>query len=225
MRQVGPSPSSRHGADVSCRPTATSAVSCSTSSPSQDGMRCSISPADEERGRLPTCVRRRWSGWAWVTRRWPPLNPSIIYCGRSVMVRAGRIGKAVYDDLMQSARRHCSACFGRVDGTPQLCAGQHLRPRRRALPHRSQSSARCTIARVPAKGSRSSPDVRTMAESRAGRPHGRRRVLATDRANMGYKRLLSTIRGPYPTLDGHLSWWSIPTALARIPAIVGQARC
>ncbi len=131
-------------------------------------------------------------------------NPSIIYCA-AVGYGAGGpdSGKAVYDDLMQAASG-ISGLFGAVDGTPRyapvnLCdrtVGLYVSNAiTAALFHRARTGEGQAIE---------VPMFETMAQWVLADHWGGAAFQPSEGA-MGYKRLLSRTRGPYPSKDGHIS--------------------
>jgi len=131
-------------------------------------------------------------------------NPGIIYCA-AVGYGAGGpdAGKAVYDDLMQAASG-IAGLFGAVDGAPRyapvnLCdriVGLHV-----------VSAVTAALYHRAATGEGQSIEVsmfETMAQFVLA-DHMGGAAFSPPEGEMGYKRLLSRTRGPYPTADGHLS--------------------
>ncbi len=132
------------------------------------------------------------------------INPAIIYCSAVGFGSGGpSSGKAVYDDLMQAASG-LAGLFGVVDGAPRyapinVCdrvVGLYVANAvTAALYHRSQTGEGQEIE-VP------------MFETMAGfvlADHIGGAAFAPPIGEMGYRRLLSRTRGPYPTRDGHLA--------------------
>ncbi len=132
------------------------------------------------------------------------INPAIIYCSAVGFGSGGpSSGKAVYDDLMQAASG-LAGLFGVVDGAPRyapinVCdrvVGLYVANAvTAALYHRSQTGEGQEIE-VP------------MFETMAGfvlADHIGGSAFAPPIGEMGYRRLLSRTRGPYPTRDGHLA--------------------
>jgi len=132
------------------------------------------------------------------------VNPSIVYCA-AVGYGAGgtESGKAVYDDLMQAASG-IAGLFEAVDGTPRyapinICdrvVGLHVVSAiTSALFHRERSGEGQVIE---------VPMFETMAQFVLA-DHMGGGAFVPKAGAMGYRRLLSRTRGPYPTKDGHLS--------------------
>lgn len=131
-------------------------------------------------------------------------NPSIIYCAAVGYGSGGpEAGKAVYDDLMQSASG-ISGLFGAVDGTPRyapvnLCdrtVGLYVSNAiTAALFHRARTGEGQAIE---------VPMFETMAQWVLA-DHWGGAAFQPAEGPMGYKRLLSRTRGPYPSRDGHIS--------------------
>ena len=132
------------------------------------------------------------------------INPRIIHVG-AVGYGAGGpdAGKAVYDDLMQAASG-LSGLFARVDGAPRyapvnLCdrtVGLHVVIAVLAALHHRLVTGEGQAVEVPM--------FETMAQFMvADHMGGAASVPAI--GPMGYRRLLSRTRGPYPTADGHLA--------------------
>ncbi|CAN5534033.1 CoA transferase [soil metagenome] len=132
------------------------------------------------------------------------VNPKIIYC-MAVGYGAGGpdAGKAVYDDLMQAASG-ISGLFRDVDGTPRyapvnICdrvVGLHLVIAvLGALQHLNATGQGQEIE---------VPMFETMAQFVLA-DHMGGGAFVPPLGPMGYKRLKSRFRGPYPTSDGHLS--------------------
>ncbi len=132
------------------------------------------------------------------------VNPSVIYCA-AVGYGAGGpdAGKAVYDDLMQAASG-ISGLFRAVDGAPKyapinICdrvVGLYLVIAITSALHHRQATGEGQEIEVPM--------FETMAQFVLA-DHMGGGAFVPPIGNMGYKRLLSRIRGPYATLDGHLS--------------------
>jgi crotonobetainyl-CoA:carnitine CoA-transferase CaiB-like acyl-CoA transferase len=131
-------------------------------------------------------------------------NPRIIYCA-AVGYGAGGpdSGKAVYDDLMQAASG-IAGLFGQVDGTPRyapvnLCdriVGLYaVNAITAALYHRERTGEGQEIE---------VPMFETMAQFVLS-DHIGGAAFEPAAGPMGYKRLLSRTRGPYPTKDGFLA--------------------
>jgi crotonobetainyl-CoA:carnitine CoA-transferase CaiB-like acyl-CoA transferase len=132
------------------------------------------------------------------------VNPRIIYCA-AVGYGAGGpdSGKAVYDDLMQAASG-IAGLFGAVDGAPRyapinICdriVGLYVvNAVTAALYHRAMTGQGQEIE---------VPMFETMAQFVLS-DHIGGAAFAPSEGAMGYKRLLSRTRGPYPTRDGYLA--------------------
>jgi crotonobetainyl-CoA:carnitine CoA-transferase CaiB-like acyl-CoA transferase len=156
------------------------------------------------------------------------VNPQIIYCSAVGYGSGGpSAGKAVYDDLMQAAAG-ISGLFGAVDGAPRyapvnicdrvvglyvanaVCA---------ALYHRANTGEGQAIE---------VPMFETMAQFVLADHIGGGAFVPAEGA-MGYKRLLSRTRGPYPTRDGNLALvvytdkhWRAFTALVGDPDLIAR---
>jgi crotonobetainyl-CoA:carnitine CoA-transferase CaiB-like acyl-CoA transferase len=131
-------------------------------------------------------------------------NQNIIYCA-AVGYGAGGpdSGKAVYDDLMQAASG-IAGLFGAVDGAPRyapinICdriVGLYVvNAVTAALYHRAMTGEGQVIE---------VPMFETMAQFVLADHIGGNAFIPSEGA-MGYKRLLSRTRGPYPTKDGFLA--------------------
>jgi crotonobetainyl-CoA:carnitine CoA-transferase CaiB-like acyl-CoA transferase len=131
-------------------------------------------------------------------------NPRIVYCA-AVGYGAGGpdTGKAVYDDLMQAASG-IAGLFGAVDGTPRyapinVCdrvVGLYVANAiTAALYHRAMTGEGQFIE---------VPMFETMAQFVLA-DHVGGGAFDPQEGEMGYRRLLSRTRGPYPTKDGYLS--------------------
>ncbi len=148
----------------------------------------------------PQAMERLGLGFAALTA----VNPSLIYCA-AVGYGAGgpSAGKAVYDDLMQAASG-ISGLFRAVDGTPKyapinICdrvVGLYLVIAIVSALHHRQATGEGQEIEVPM--------FETMAQFVLA-DHMGGGAFVPPLGPMGYKRLLSRIRGPYATRDGHLS--------------------
>jgi crotonobetainyl-CoA:carnitine CoA-transferase CaiB-like acyl-CoA transferase len=131
-------------------------------------------------------------------------NPKLIYCAAVGYGSGGpQSGKAVYDDLMQAASG-IAGLFGAVDGAPRyapvnLCdriVGLYVvNAVTAALYHRAMTGEGQEIE---------VPMFETMAQFVLA-DHVGGQAFAPSEGPMGYKRLLSRTRGPYPTKDGYLA--------------------
>jgi crotonobetainyl-CoA:carnitine CoA-transferase CaiB-like acyl-CoA transferase len=131
-------------------------------------------------------------------------NPRIVYCA-AVGYGAGGpdAGKAVYDDLMQAASG-IAGLFGAVDGAPRyapinLCdrtVGLYVSNAITAALYHRATTGEGQFIEVPM--------FETMAQFVLG-DHIGGAAFSPPEGAMGYKRLLSRTRGPYPTKDGHIS--------------------
>jgi crotonobetainyl-CoA:carnitine CoA-transferase CaiB-like acyl-CoA transferase len=132
------------------------------------------------------------------------INPRIIYCGAVGYGSGGpNAGKAVYDDLMQAASGICSL-FEAVNGAPgyvpmnmsDRVVGLYVANAvMAALYHRAMTGEGQSIE---------VPMFETMVQFTLG-DHLSGAVFDPPLGEMGYKRVLSRTRGPYPTTDGYLS--------------------
>ena len=131
-------------------------------------------------------------------------NSRIIFCAAVGYGSDGpEAGKAVYDDLMQAAAG-IAGLFGAVDGAPRyapvnMCdriVGLYVANAvTSALYHRAMTGEGQDIE---------VPMFETMAQFVLA-DHMGGAAFVPPAGAMGYKRLLSRSRGPYPTRDGHLS--------------------
>jgi crotonobetainyl-CoA:carnitine CoA-transferase CaiB-like acyl-CoA transferase len=131
------------------------------------------------------------------------LNPGLIVCGAFGFGENGPYaGRPAYDDIMQAA---CglSALFQRVNGVPSyapinICdrtVGLYLaNALLGALFHKQRTGEGQSIEL---------PMFETMAQFVLG-DHIGGAAFVPPEGETGYRRLLSTQRGPYPTRDGHL---------------------
>src|SRR5690606_29769765 len=114
-----------------------------------------------------------------------------------------RSGQAVYDDLIQSASG-IAGLFGQVDGTPRyapvnICdrvVGLYLVIAVTSALYHRQATGQGQAVEVPM--------FETMAQFVLA-DHLGGEAFVPPLGPMGYKRLLSRTRGPYPTADGHLA--------------------
>jgi crotonobetainyl-CoA:carnitine CoA-transferase CaiB-like acyl-CoA transferase len=154
------------------------------------------------------------------------MNPSVIYCA-AVGYGAGGpdAGKAVYDDLMQAASG-ISGLFRAIDGTPKyapvnICdrvVGLYLVIAIISALHHRQATGEGQEIEVPM--------FETMAQFVLA-DHMGGGAFVPPIGNMGYKRLLSRVRGPYATRDGHLSLvvytdkhWRAFSAMVGLPELL-----
>ncbi len=131
-------------------------------------------------------------------------NPKLIYCSAVGYGSDGpNAGQPVYDDLMQAASG-ISGLFRQVDGAPRyapinICdrvVGLYVvNAITAALYHRAMTGEGQQIE---------VPMFETMAQFVLADHIGGEAFIPSEGA-MGYKRLLSSARGPYPTKDGHLA--------------------
>lgn len=132
------------------------------------------------------------------------LNPGLICCSAVGFGSDGPLsGTAVYDDLMQAASG-ISGLFATVDGAPRY-APINVSDRvvglyvviavLSALAHRQQTGRGQSVE---------VPMFETMTQFVLG-DHIGGAAFSPAIGPMGYRRLLSRTRGPYPTADGHLS--------------------
>ena len=131
-------------------------------------------------------------------------NPEIVYCAAVGYGADGpNAGKAVYDDLMQAASG-IAGLFAAVDGVPRyapinICdrvVGLYVvNAVTSALFHRAMTGEGQAIE---------VPMFETMTQFVLA-DHLGGRAFKPPLGEMGYRRLLSRTRGPYPTKDGYLS--------------------
>lgn len=131
-------------------------------------------------------------------------NPGLIYCAAVGYGSDGpNAGQAVYDDLMQAASG-LSGLFERMDGVPRyapinLCdriVGLHVANAiTAALYHRAKTGEGQEIE---------VPMFETMVQFILADHVGGNAFVPPEGA-MGYKRILSSTRGPYATADGFLA--------------------
>ncbi len=131
-------------------------------------------------------------------------NSNIIYCSAVGYGSGGpSSGKAVYDDLMQAAAG-IAGLFGKVDGAPRyapinICdrvVGLYVANAvTSALYHRAMTGEGQEIE---------VPMFETMAQFVLA-DHMGGGAFVPPLGEMGYKRLLSRTRGPYPTRDGYVA--------------------
>lgn len=148
----------------------------------------------------PAAMARLGLGYAQLAE----INPSVIVCSTvGYGSRGRRAGQAVYDDIIQAASG-VAGLFGAVDGTPRY-APTNIGDRTSAL--------YAVIAILAALNHRSTtgegqhievPMFETMAQFVLA-DHMGGAVFAPPIGEMGYRRLLSNQRGPYPTADGHIT--------------------
>ena len=131
------------------------------------------------------------------------LNPGVIVCGAFGFGETGPYaGRPAYDDIMQAASG-LSSLFQRVNGAPSyapinICdrtVGLYLaNALLGALFHKQKTGEGQSIEL---------PMFETMAQFVLGDHIGGAAFIPAQ-GTTGYKRLLSTQRGPYPTSDGYL---------------------
>jgi len=131
-------------------------------------------------------------------------NEKIIYCAAVGYGSGGpNAGKAVYDDLMQAASG-IAGLFGAVDGTPRY-APVNLCDRIVGLYAASAITAALYHREKTGQGQEIEvPMFETMAQFVLS-DHIGGAAFIPPKGPMGYKRLLSPTRGPYPTKDGFLA--------------------
>lgn len=133
------------------------------------------------------------------------LNPGIITCNAVGYGSGGPLsGKAVYDDLMQAASG-VAGLFGAVDGTPRY-APINIGDRVSGL-YIVIAVEAALIERAANGGVGQDIEVpmfETMAQFVLA-DHMGGAAFVPPLGDMGYPRLLSSHRGPYPTKDGHLT--------------------
>jgi crotonobetainyl-CoA:carnitine CoA-transferase CaiB-like acyl-CoA transferase len=156
------------------------------------------------------------------------INPKIIYCSAVGYGSGGpSSGKAVYDDLMQAASG-IAGLFGLVDGAPRyapinICdrvVGLYVANAVTAALYHRLSTGEGQAIEVPM--------FETMAQFVLA-DHMGGGAFAPPVGPMGYKRLLSRTRGPYPTQDGYLALvvytdkhWRAFTALVGEPDLLDK---
>jgi crotonobetainyl-CoA:carnitine CoA-transferase CaiB-like acyl-CoA transferase len=156
------------------------------------------------------------------------INPGIVYAAAVAYGRGGPdAGRPVYDDIMQ-ASAGISDLFARVDGKPRqapvnICdriTGLYLTISiASALYHRALTGEGQEIE---------VPMLETMAQFVLG-DHMAGSVFVPPLGPLGYMRLLSRHRGPYPTKDGHIcivvytdSQWRAFTDLIGDPGLIDR---
>ena len=131
-------------------------------------------------------------------------NPKIIYCGAVGYGSAGPdAGKAVYDDLMQ-AGAGIAGLFAAVDGAPRYVpvnisdrvVGLYLTIAITSALHHLAKTGEGQQIEVPM--------LETMTQFVLA-DHMGGGAFVPPEGTMGYKRLLSRTRGPYPTRDGYVA--------------------
>ncbi len=154
------------------------------------------------------------------------VNPGIVYAAAVAYGRGGPdAGRPVYDDIMQ-ASAGISDLFARVDGKPRqapvnICdriTGLYLTISiTSALYHRALTGEGQEVE---------VPMLETMAQFVLG-DHMAGSVFVPPLGPLGYMRLLSRHRGPYPTKDGHIcivvytdSQWRAFTDLIGDPGLI-----
>ncbi|HYF17759.1 MAG TPA: CoA transferase [Ramlibacter sp.] len=156
------------------------------------------------------------------------LNPGLILCGAFGFGENGPYaGRPAYDDILQAASG-ISSVFQRVNGTPSyapvnLCdrtVGLYLALAiTGALYHKQRTGEGQSIEL---------PMFETMVQFVMG-DHAGGQLFQPPLGDSGYKRLLSTRRGPYPTSDGHIcvvvytdDHWRKFSAMLGIPDLVAH---
>jgi crotonobetainyl-CoA:carnitine CoA-transferase CaiB-like acyl-CoA transferase len=132
------------------------------------------------------------------------INPGIIYCSAVGFGSGGpSAGKAVYDDLTQAASG-IAGLFGAVDGAPRY-APVNICDRVVGLYVANAVTAALYHRLNTGEGQQIEvPMFETMAQFVLA-DHMGGAAFVPAKGDMGYKRLLSRTRGPYPTLDGYLA--------------------
>lgn len=172
----------------------------------------------------PSAMRRLGLDYETLTK----INPGLIMCGAFGFGESGPYaGRPAYDDILQAASG-ISSVLQRVHGTPSyapvnICdrtVGLYL-----AL---TLSSAMVHKLRTGEGQSIELPMFETMAQFVLG-DHIGGEVFRPSLGDTGYKRLLSTQRGPYPTSDGHLcvvvytdDHWRKFSAMIGVPDLVAN---
>ena len=131
-------------------------------------------------------------------------KPDIIYCAAVGYGAGGPLsGQPVYDDLMQAASG-IAGLFGRVDGAPRY-APVNLCDRIVGLYVVNAVTAALYHRAMTGQGQEVEvPMFETMAQFVLS-DHVGGAAFAPPEGPMGYKRLLSRTRGPYPTKDGYIA--------------------
>jgi crotonobetainyl-CoA:carnitine CoA-transferase CaiB-like acyl-CoA transferase len=131
-------------------------------------------------------------------------NPKIIYCAAVGYGSGGPAsGQAVYDDLMQAASG-IAGLFGQVDGAPRY-APINVCDRVVGLYVANAITAALVWRATSGMGqSIEVPMFETMTQFVLA-DHIGGGAFVPPEGEMGYRRLLSRTRGPYPTKDGYLA--------------------
>jgi len=131
------------------------------------------------------------------------INPGLILCGAFGFGEGGPYaGRPAYDDIMQ-ATCGISSLFARVNGSPSF-APVNLCDRTVGLYLTTTITAALFHKQRTGEGQRIElPMFETMAQFVLG-DHLGGQVFLPSEGGTGYQRLLSTQRGPYATLDGHV---------------------
>jgi len=131
-------------------------------------------------------------------------NPKLIYCAAVGYGSGGPLsGQPVYDDLMQAASG-ISGLFGKVDGAPRY-APINLCDRIVGLFVVNAITAALYHRAMTGEGQQIEvPMFETMSQFVLS-DHIGGAAFEPPVGAMGYKRLMSTSRGPYPTKDGYLA--------------------
>jgi crotonobetainyl-CoA:carnitine CoA-transferase CaiB-like acyl-CoA transferase len=154
------------------------------------------------------------------------LNPRIIYCGAVGYGSGGpNAGRAVYDDLMQAASGICSL-FQAVNGQPGYVP-MNMSDRIVGLYVANAVTAALYHRAMTGEGQAIEvPMFETMVQFTLG-DHMSGAVFDPPLGPMGYQRVLSRTRGPYPTTDGYLSvvvytdrQWRDFTRLVGVPGLL-----
>lgn len=132
------------------------------------------------------------------------INPAIIYCQAVGYGSDGPYaGKAVYDDLMQAASG-ISGLFRKIDGAPRY-APVNICDRVVGLYVANAITAALYHRAVTGEGQAIEvPMFETMTQFVLA-DHMGGAAFVPPKDEMGYRRLLSRTRGPYPTKDGDIS--------------------
>lgn len=131
-------------------------------------------------------------------------NPALIVCNAVGYGSGGRYsGQAVYDDLIQAASG-ISGVFGQVDGTPRY-APVNIGDRVAALYIVIGILAALQERSASGRGQEIEvPMFETVAQFVLA-DHMGGGAFVPPLGDLGYPRLLSNTRGPYPTADGYLT--------------------
>jgi crotonobetainyl-CoA:carnitine CoA-transferase CaiB-like acyl-CoA transferase len=155
-------------------------------------------------------------------------NRGLIFCGAFGFGEGGPYaGRPAYDDILQAASG-LSSLFQRVNGKPSY-APVNLCDRTVGL-YLALTIASAVVHRLKTGEGQAIelPMFETMAQFMLG-DHLGGEAFRPAQGSTGYKRLLSTQRGPYPTQDGHLcvvvytdDHWRKFSAMIGVPDLVAN---